>query len=463
VTAPPSRLQRLAARAASAPFFARAAALACAIAVGAGSAAAEPSALVLDGGTLVNLDERGRRARDLDDSVVVVEGGRVRAAGRRGEVEVPAGARTIDVRGRYLVPGLIDGFAGMNSATQARAYLHAGVTTIVGVAGPRRGALALDVTPRPRVLPMASVGYGADGEPAAAPAAVRAQIDAQAAAGARVLLLMYPLPPASVAAAVERARELGLATIGELGETPYAAALALGVQAFVHTSRYSLALAPEATRSAVAKQPFGPPKLAYYEMLVSTLARGPGVAPWAERLGGSRTALIPTLAMEYLDLPGHANPWLEAEAAILDPAGIHLPADRATGERGSNPSSGADAFPATLAAALLALETQYAAAGARYLAGSGTSAFGTMPGISLRHELELLVRVGLTPRQALAAATENFREAFGWRELGCVAAGCVADLLVLRRDPTVDLAALREIELLIVGGELVERAALLAR
>jgi hypothetical protein len=213
----------------------------------------------------------------------------------------------------------------------------------------------------------------------------------------------------------------------------------------------------------VARQPFGPPKLEYYELLVSTLAHGPGVTPWAQQLGGSRTALIPTLAMEYLDLPGHANPWLEPEAAILDPAGIHLPADRATGERVASPSSGADAFPATLAAALLALETRYAAAGARHLAGSGTSAFGTMPGISLRHELELLVRVGLTPRQALAAATENFREAFGWRELGCLAAGCVADLLVLRRDPTVDLEALREIELLVVGGELVERAALLAR
>jgi cytosine/adenosine deaminase-related metal-dependent hydrolase len=443
---------------------ARACALACAVASLAASAPAraEPPALALVGGTLVDLDERGRRARDIDDGVVIVEHGRVRAAGRRGEVEIPAGTRTIDVRGRFLVPGLVDGFAGMNSAAQARAYLHAGVTTIVGVADRRRGELALAVAPRPRVLPLEAVGYGADGEPAATAESVRKQIDALAASGVRVLLLMYPLPPESLTAAVLRARELGLATIGELGETPYPAALALGVQALVHTSRYSLALAPEATRSAVAKQPFGPPKLAYYEALVGELAEGPGVAPWAKRLGESRTALIPTLAMEYLDLPGHANPWLEAEAKILDPAGIHLPAERATGARAASPTSGADAFPATLAAALLSLEARYAAAGARYLAGSGTSAFGTMPGISLRHELELLVHVGLTPRQALAAATENFREAFGWKDLGCLAAGCVADVLVLRRDPTADLAALREIEFLIVGGELVDRAALLA-
>jgi hypothetical protein len=428
---------------------------------GSGARAASPQ-LVLVGGSLVDLAERGTRGRDLVDAVVVIEGDTIRAVGARGEVAIPPGATVVDVRGRFLLPGLIDGFAGMNSAAQARAYLHAGVTTIVGVADRRRGELALDVAPRPRVLPLEAVGYGADGEPDAAPAAVRRQIDALAAQGVRVLLLMYPLPPESVAVAVARARELGLATIGELGETPYPEALSLGVQAFVHTSRYSLALAPEATRRAVAREPFGPPKLAYYERLVAELVRGPGVEPWARQLGASTTALIPTLAMEYLDLPGHANPWLEAEARILDPAGIHLPADRATGARSESPASGADAFPASLAHALLGLETRYAAAGARYLAGSGTSAFGTMPGISLRHELELLARVGLTPRQALAAATANFGETFGWSELGCLAPGCVADVLVLERDPTVDLAALRGIELLIVAGERVDRAALLA-
>jgi hypothetical protein len=430
---------------------------------GAAAEAHDPPALALAGGTLVDLSQFGERGRDLADAIVVVRGGRIAAAGARGEVEIPAGARTVDVTGKFVVPGLVDGFAGMNSAAQARAYLHAGVTTIVGVSDRRRGPLALDAALRPRVLPLASVGYAEDGEPESAPAAVRRRIDELARAGARVLLLMYPLPPESVAVAVERARELSLATLGELGETPYPTALALGVEAFVHTSRYSLALAPEETRRAVARAPFGPAKLDYYRLLVSTLARGPEVERWARRLGSAPAALIPTLAMEYLDLPGHANPWLEPEAAILDPAGIHLPADPRSGNRPAALESGADAFPPDLAPTLLALETRYAAAGARYLAGSGTSAFGTLPGISLRHELALLVRAGLTPRRALAAATANYREIFRWRDLGCVAPGCLADLLVLARDPTVDLGALREIDLLVAGGALVDRAALLAR
>lgn len=426
--------------------------------------AAPPSGatpLVLEGGTVVDLSAFGTSRRDLTDAVVLIEGRRIVAVGGRGEVAIPDGARRIDVSGKFVLPGLIDGFAGMNSAGQARAYLHAGVTTIVGLddEGGRRGRLALEVAPRPRVMRLESVGYG-DGA-ADSPAAARARVERLAEQGIRVLLLMYPLPPASVAAAVARAHELGLATIGELGETPYPQALATGIQAFVHTSRYSLPLAPEETRRAVARQPFGPPKLDYYNLLVRSLADGPTVAPWAERLGRATTALIPTLAMEYLDLPGHGNPWREAEAVLLDPAGIHQPADRETGDRPRALTSGADAFPPELARTLVALERRYVAAGARYLAGSGTSAFGTMPGISLRHELELLVTAGLTPRQALAAATSNYREQFGWRELGCVAPGCAADLLVVAGDPTADLAALRAIDRLVVDGELVDRAALL--
>lgn len=424
--------------------------------------AAAPRPLALVGGTLVDLADGGRRGRDLVDATVVVEGGRVVAAGRRDEVTIPDGARQLDVRGRFLLPGLIDAFAGMNSPAQARAYLHAGVTSIVGVEGERRGPLALAARPRPRVHRLASVGYGDDGEPEIEPASVRRRVDRLAAEGVRVLLLMYPLPAESVAVAVARARELGLGTIGELGATPYSAALAQGVQAFVHTSRYSLPLAPAELRARVARQPFGPPKLEYYRWLIAHHGDGAAARLWGEQLGRATTALVPTLAMEYLDLPGHANPWREAEAAILTPAGIHLPADPATGERLQRPGEGADAFPAELAATLLALESTYAAAGARYLAGSGTSAFGTLPGISLRHELELLARIGLTPRQALAAATTNFGAAFGWRDVGCLAPGCRADLLVLPGDPTRDLAALRDLELVVLDGEPLDRAALLA-
>ncbi|MFN7942647.1 MAG: amidohydrolase family protein [Thermoanaerobaculia bacterium] len=435
----------------------------------AGRGAAPPTpppaspAIALVGGALIDLDDFGRSTHDLADAVVVIVGDRVVAAGARGTVAIPTGARIVDAAGTWILPGLVDGFAGMNSQAQANAYLYLGVTSIVGVEDARRGHLDRSANPAPNVYPLMAIGYpeAADAPPLDDAGAI-ASLERAAASGARVALLMYPNPPARIGLLVARARALGVATIGELGRTSYEEAIALGVQAFVHTSRYSLPLAPEPLRTAVAEQPFGPPKAQYYRYLVSLPPGDPRITAWADRLGGSGVALLPTLAMEYLDLPGHANPWLEPVARILDPAGIHLPAERATGERLGHPESGPDAFPGGLSTTLLALERRYHAAGARYLAGSGTSAFGTMPGISLHHELGLLVETGSTARQALAAATRNFRAVFGWREIGCLEAGCRADLVLVEADPTLDLANLKRIRSVWLAGQALDRESLLA-
>jgi predicted amidohydrolase YtcJ len=97
----------------------------------------------------------------------------------------------------------------------------------------------------------------------------------------------------------------------------------------------------------------------------------------------------------------------------------------------------------------------------RYLAASGAPVDGSMPGISLHTELELLVRLGLSSREALAAATNNYALQFGWNELGLVAPGRRADILVVDGDPTVNIWNARRISALILDGELVDRDALL--
>ena len=65
---------------------------------------------------------------------------------------------------------------------------------------------------------------------------------------------------------------------------------------------------------------------------------------------------------------------------------------------------------------MLRIEEGFRRAGARYLAGSGVDAFGTLPGISLHTELAMLERIGVPRRQALAAATSNPGAVFGWKE-----------------------------------------------
>jgi adenine deaminase len=96
-----------------------------------------------------------------------------------------------------------------------------------------------------------------------------------------------------------------------------------------------------------------------------------------------------------------------------------------------------------------------------YLAASGASAMGTMPGISLHTELEMLVRVGLSPREALAAATNNYAIQFGWNELGQITPGRRGDIVVLDADPTINIWNARRISTLIFDGNVMDRDSLL--
>ena len=422
-------------------------------------ACAQPSGtLAIHHATVIDVADGGRATADIADAVVLIEDGRIVAVGSAAEVAIPEGARILDAQGGFLVPGMIDCFAALNHQGHANAYLAMGVTTILGVESTRRGPLDLDADPTPEIRRLGEVGYMAAPLPELLDA-----VEAEHAAGADVLLLMYRIGPEQMPAVVQRAHELGMPVIGELARTPYVDASAMGVDAFVHTTRYSLGLAPDELRQGIDAEPFsddlGSAKWRYYRMLPDLAADTGAVRAYGAQIAAGGAALIPTLSLGYLDRPGHANPWDEPVAAILDPRDIHWPADRATGEH-TYPADKAEAYR-TVAQAELALDAGYFAAGCRYLAGSGTDVWGTMPGISLHHELEALVEVGHSPRQALAAATSNPAEVFGWDDIGAVARGKRADLVVLGADPRTDVRHLRDVRQIVRAGVVIERADLL--
>src|SRR5262245_57258555 len=72
---------------------------------------AQNQAVVLDGGTLID----GTGKNPINNAVVVVEGGRIKAVGSKGQVSVPAGAQVIKTDGRTILPGLIDGHIHLGS------------------------------------------------------------------------------------------------------------------------------------------------------------------------------------------------------------------------------------------------------------------------------------------------------------------------------------------------------------
>lgn len=95
------------------------------------------------------------------------------------------------------------------------------------------------------------------------------------------------------------------------------------------------------------------------------------------------------------------------------------------------------------------------AAGESVLAGSDAGYWLVPHGLGLHRELEALVDLGLSPQDALAAATSEPAQVFGWTDLGQVAAGFRASLVVLEADPLVDIRNTRRIEAVFVDGEVV--------
>ena len=83
--------------------------------------------------------------------------------------------------------------------------------------------------------------------------------------------------------------------------------------------------------------------------------------------------------------------------------------------------------------------------GVPILAGSDCPNIGTAHGVSLHRELELLVQAGLTPLEALRAATSAPAKAFRLKDRGSIKPGLRADLLLVRGEPTQNILATRDI------------------
>jgi hypothetical protein len=99
---------------------------------------------------------------------------------------------------------------------------------------------------------------------------------------------------------------------------------------------------------------------------------------------------------------------------------------------------------------------RFVQAGGKIYAGTDTSA-ATSPGLSLHHEMQLLVDAGLSPMQAIMAATAHGAELLGLeRTLGTVEKGKAADLLLLDANPLQDIANTKRIFLVIKDGRVVD-------
>jgi hypothetical protein len=463
-------------------------AIAAALAVLAVSATAETSTqqrekIAIVGATLVDVSNYGHSTNDIADSVVLIDEGKVVAVGSAAQIAIPSGSTRIDAHGEFLIPGLVDGFGALRTQAFANAYLYEGVTTVyVPTILPNGGGdgelkIVRNASPGPRLfLGAPMTGYSKRGaDPSDKPMLdhrmhdrrlsneqLIARVDQLADQGFRGVTISYDVWPDQVDVIVAESKRRGLATLAEPAFTTYPYAIHAGVSGLLRNDHYLLEFAPPAVLLDRADNLSA--SSAASRAICTVDPASSEVTNFGAQLAKSGTALIPTLSMEAtadaLDVP---NPWSARSAAVIKAADLDDPVDQSTGE---------SAFLAGLtperrtrvrdcAWHKQAFDARLYQLGAKYLAGSSATSYGIMPGSGLHLELTLLHRIGLSPREAIAAATSNFADIYGWRDIGRIEPGRVADVLILDADPRSDLSALDHIDRIVFRGSKLNRQSLL--
>ncbi len=412
--------------------------------------------VIIKGGTILDLSKNGLSTNDLQNKAILIKADTIFDIVDIATISTDQ-KNVIEATGKFIIPGLTDGFTVINNQNYANAFLYMGITDVVGVESSRRGVFYHDSNPSPNVHMLREVGEApiSDNE-------VVETIEKHAKNGAEVLLIMYGLNPSQVKLAQTEAKKYGMGTIGELGYTSYEKGMELGIDAFVHTTRYSLDVAPDTLAKKVAAQPFsndlGSPKWRYYKLLTNLDSTNTALLNHAKNLGNSNSYLQPTFALLYLDMPFSKNPWKEKVAQIIDIKDVNRPADTLTGKHNYPPEE-LKAYQ-KLGKQELMIEKIYYSNGAKYLSGSATDVWGSMPGISLHQELEVLHRIGLSNREVIATSTSNFNEAYGFK-FGKIKKGFKANILILDKNPIDDIINLKGSKRLILNGKEIDLEELL--
>jgi len=441
--------------------------------------------IAIAGATLI--DGTGRPP--LVDATVVIDGGRFTHIGPTMETPPPEGAAVIDGRGRFAIPGLTDMHVhlGRPDRWHSALFLAAGVTTVLDLGGQlpdlstHRAAIDAATIPGPRVLYTGP--FLEEGQPYAGfahmsrridGAQIEAAVDELADAGVDAIKLYVTIRPGTAARACVRARERGLRVFMHQQETWGPEAADAGVDCVEHMMVFG-ALAPEALR------PPAPGRLTPFEYggwmwqwLADVDPDGEAVVRLVDRLIAADTALDPTLVL-FAARPGALGDDV-GDTSMDDPERTPLLSalpprvrDELIGRWAERRRAAASASPRAVDRMrkgwehLLALVDRFHRAGGSVLAGTDCPNVSIVSGYSLHRELELLVRAGLSPMDALLAATRRAAERLDRAgEFGTIAPGLSADLVLLGADPLGNIRNVRRIERVIARGRMYEPETLVA-
>lgn len=425
----------------------------------------------------------------LPDANVVIEGSRFLRVGPAPQTPVPDGAQVLDGRGRFLMPGLVEMHGHIQEPEREHLplFLAAGVTTVMDLGGlvphltAYRAAVESGQKLGPRIYftgPLLEEGELFAGfahfSQRVDAARIEEEVDRLADAGVDGIKLYITIRPETARRAAARAHARGLKVFMHQQATWGADAADAGVDCLEHLMVFGdLAPAHERPADPGAMTPFQYGGWMWRWMLdVDT--RSDAVKRTYERMLRAGTALDPTLVL-YAARPGASGDDV-GDTAMDDPERTPLlpllprpVAEELVNRWAERRHAAASASEASkdrtrrVWEKLLELVGGFHRAGGTVLAGTDCPNVAIVSGFSLHRELELLVRAGLSPMEALLAATRRPAELLNKTDVfGTIAPGRSADLLVLRANPLADIRNTRTIEQVIVRGHIYEPDAVLA-
>jgi hypothetical protein len=443
-----------------------------------GSAQERPT--VIEVGLLID----GSGGDPIKDAVIVIDGTRVKAVGKKGAVNIPQGARMIQARDKTAFPGLIDSHVHYKE-WQGELYLNHGVTTALAIGSEpiewivaQKEGIAKNKIVGPRIFAAGphinSPREGERGQRSARDSISRLRFEVQAknaeeakkavrelhAQGAEIIKIFEDATPEVIRAATEEARKLGLPAGGHSidvfmsGENGFT--FIEHSHAIVATSIKDDKKRQELhNRRTSRRNPLPTPEFHYFaepenfdEIVRFMVQRN---IHWG-----------PTIATTWRALTPKRDQHKQQELQFLrQPSLAYIPSYFR-----ANVENHFDAIEKiTDQEFLKRCHVGYEKLGEfirRFVKAGGKIHMGSdpnsvLPALGVHTEMEMLVDMGLRPMEALLAATRNPAEMIGkGNELGVIKPGSFADLVVVDGNPLQDITKTRNIKMVFKEGTLLK-------
>lgn len=404
----------------------------------------------------------GTGTAPAERQTIVLRDGRIAAVGPSASVRLPSGARVLDLNGHTVIPGLV----GMHNHTfyttrgrsvqlqfsSPRLYLGAGVTTARTTGGTspyheinmKRGIDRGEIPgPRMHLTGPYLTGPGGASTMAqiATPDEARRIVNYWADEGVTWFKAYTDISRDVLGAAIKAAHERGLKFTGHLCSVSFREAVALGIDNLEHGLFTNSDYVPNRTPDHCPSD--------MRDSLLRVDIDGPEVRQTIREMVDNKVAMSSTLAVYELSFPD--RPPLEdrvLEALAPEAREEYLAARREIAARAAQST-----MPELFRRAQ-AFEVAFVRAGG--LLGAGvdpTGVGGALPGYGDQRNYELLIEAGFPPVEAIRIMTLNGAMVLGVDgDLGSIAPGKLADLVVIRGNPVATPAEIRHVTLVFKDG-----------